>query len=513
MKLGRLIEGMEDAGLIRGSMDLDIAGIAYDSRDIRPGFLFVALRGHTLDGHAFFQNALERGAAALVGEEFPDTHADVAMVRVPDTRRALSVLADRFYDAPYRSMTLIGVTGTNGKTSTTYLLESILEASGARPGVIGTINLRYSGAQRVASMTTPESLDLMATLRDMADRGVTHVALEVSSHALDQGRIHGCPMEVAVFTNFSRDHLDYHKTMDAYFQAKSLLFRPPRDGGVPGDGPAVINMDDPFGPRLAALCERRVCSYGLGPECAIRAEIRRQDRDGLGVRIRTAEGDFDVRSRLIGRINIYNILASAAAALSLGVDPEAVAAGIRRLRGVPGRLERVENPRGLSLIVDYAHTPDALLKALETLRPLVRGRLITVFGCGGDRDRGKRPEMGEIAGRFSDVAVVTSDNPRTENPLDIIAQVEEGVQAAGLLHLRNGRNPLSGGYLVEPDRRRAIQLAVSAADLEDLVFIAGKGHEDYQILGTEKIHFDDREEAALAAGGCAGPSERYESRP
>ena len=513
MKLGRLIEGMEDAEVVRGDTGLEIEGLACDSRNVRPGFLFAALRGHSLDGHAFLQNAVDRGAAALVAEAFPDLKSDVAQILVPDARKALARLSDRFYDAPYRSMTLIGITGTNGKTSTTYLLESILAASGARPGVIGTINHRYPGVQRTASVTTPESLDLMAVLREMADQGVTHTAIEVSSHALDQGRVQACPMDVVVFTNFSRDHLDYHGGMEAYFQAKSLLFRPPREGGVFGEGPAVINGDDPRGEELASLCGRPVRSYGLGAGCEIRAEILREDRDGLGARVVAPEGIFEVRSRLIGRVNIYNILAAAAVALSLGVKPDAVASGIERLSGVPGRLERVENGRGLRLIVDYAHTPDALLKALETLKPLARGRLITVFGCGGDRDRGKRPEMGALAGRFSDLAVVTSDNPRTEDPLSIIAQVEKGVRASGLRPVRNGGDPLGSGYLVEPDRRRAIQRAVSAAGRDDLVLIAGKGHEDYQLLGTEKRHFDDREEAALAAEGVACRAEEREGGP
>ena len=500
MKLGRLIEGIEGAEMIRGDVDLEIEGVTYDSRDAGPGVLFVALRGHTLDGHAFLQNAVDRGAAALVAEEFKGIEEDVARIRVPDSRQALADLADRFYDAPYRSMTLIGITGTNGKTSTAYLLESILEASGARPGVIGTINVRHAGVRRPAPVTTPESLDLMRTLREMADHGVTHVVMEVSSHALDQGRVRDCPLDVVVFTNFSRDHLDYHGTMDAYFRAKSLLFRSPREGGALGEGPAVINLDDPRGADMASLCERRVRSYGLGRKCEVRAEILREDRRGLGVRILAPEGTFEVQSRMIGRINVYNMLAATGAALSLGLKTGAVAAGIERLDGVPGRLERIRNARGLSLVVDYAHTPDALQKALETVRPLVHGRLITVFGCGGDRDRGKRPEMGALAGRLSDLAVVTSDNPRTEDPLEIIAQVEEGVRASGLAPVHNGGDPLGRGYLVEPDRRRAIGRAVRSAGPDDLVLIAGKGHEDYQVLGTGKIHFDDREEAALAAG-------------
>lgn len=501
MKLGRLLENLEGIELLGGDADCEILGLAYDSRLVHPGFLFVAVRGHAQDGHGFLADALNRGAVALAAEAFPDKPYDAAMIRVPDARAALSGLAAGFYDHPYRELEIIGITGTNGKTSTSYMLESILQASGARPGVIGTINYRYGETRRSAPVTTPESLDLMAMLREMADHGVTHAVMEVSSHALDQGRVRGCPMRVVVFTNLSRDHLDYHPDMDAYFKAKSLLFRPRNDGGISGEGPAVINMDDPRGAELASLCRRPVRTYGLKRNCEVRAEVLAEDHSGIRARLLAPEGDCTILSSLIGRINIYNILAASAAALSLGLGMDAVASGIERLRVVPGRLERVENLRGLSLFVDYAHTPDALHKALEAVRPLVRRRLITVFGCGGDRDKGKRPEMGALAGGLSDLVFVTSDNPRTENPLEIIAQVEKGVRSSGLPLLENGSDPRNSieGYVVEPDRRRAIRRAVAAAAEEDLVLIAGKGHEDYQILGTERVHFDDREEAAEAA--------------
>ncbi|MGM0662965.1 MAG: UDP-N-acetylmuramoyl-L-alanyl-D-glutamate--2,6-diaminopimelate ligase [Thermodesulfobacteriota bacterium] len=501
MKLGRLIEDLEGVELLRGDADCRILGLAYDSRLVRPGFMFVAVRGHAQDGHAFLSDAVDRGAVALVAEAFPDKPCDATLIRVPDARAALSALAARFYDYPYRDMEVVAITGTNGKTSTSYILESILHAAGAGPGVIGTINYRYGDTRRSAPVTTPESLDLMAMLREMADHGVSHAVMEVSSHALEQGRVRGCPMRVVVFTNLSRDHLDYHSGMDAYFKAKSMLFRPWDEGGVSGEGPAVINLDDPRGGELASLCTRPVRTYGLQRHCEVRAEILSEDRDGFRARLLAPEGECTILSSLIGRINLYNILAAAAAALSLGVEMDAVASGIEGVRFIPGRLERVENRRGLSLFVDYAHTPDALHKALEAVRPLVRGRLITVFGCGGDRDRGKRPEMGVLAGRLSDLVFVTSDNPRTENPLEIIDQVEKGVRASGLSRLENKSDlqDTREGYMVEPDRRRAIRRAVAAAVPEDLLLIAGKGHEDYQILGTERVHFDDREEAAEAA--------------
>ena len=504
MKLGSLIEGLERAELIRGDPDQEIEGLAYDSRKIAPGFLFVAVRGHAQDGHAFLQDALSRGAAALVAESFDKAASGAAMIRVPDSRSALAAMASRFYGNPFQDLELIGITGTNGKTSTSYILESILRSAGARPGVIGTISYRYAGTSRPAPVTTPESLDLMAMLREMADHGVTHCVMEVSSHALDQGRVQGCAFQVVVFTNLSRDHLDYHADMEAYSEAKSLLFRHLGDGGVSGAGPAVINLDDPFGERIASLSKRPVLSYGMASTRDVRVRDLVMEKTGIQAVLEAPQGTCEIRSPLIGRINVYNILAASGAALSLGAGLEAVAEGVERLKGIPGRMERVENPCGLSLVVDYAHTPDALLNVLETLRPLVEGRLITVVGCGGDRDRGKRPEMGALAGRFSDWVVVTSDNPRTEDPMRIIAQVEEGVAASGLPRVQAGEGAVSRGtgYMVEPDRRRAIQKAVTGASRQDLVLIAGKGHEDYQIIGTKKIHFDDREEAARAAAAC-----------
>ncbi len=502
MKLAYLLEELEILERVGPQDDPEAAGIVYDSRKAAPGSVFVALRGITSDGHAYIGDAVQRGAAAVVAEDLKGLGGGVPAVRVRDSRKALALIAARFYGRPQDELNLIGITGTNGKTSTTYILESILEAAGRRPGVIGSINYRFGGEALPAPVTTPESLDLMRLLREMADSGVTDVAMEVSSHALDQGRVSGCPFQVVVFTGFSRDHLDYHRTMDDYFRAKCLLFRPLDQRGVPGDGPAVINLDDPKGEALVRLCTRPVVTYGLGGECLIRAGDLREEPAGLRAVLRAPEGSCSIESPLIGRVNVYNILAAAGAALALGLGLDAVEGGVRRLPGIPGRLEKVENPLGLSLVVDYAHTPDALSKVLETLRPLVRGRLITVVGCGGDRDRGKRPEMGSLAGRLSEVVVVTSDNPRTEDPLRIIEQVEEGVVAAGMS--REDSIPEEGScYVVEPDRREAIRKAVFAAGRQDLVLVAGKGHEDYQILGSGRIHFDDREELARAAAGRA----------
>jgi UDP-N-acetylmuramoyl-L-alanyl-D-glutamate--2,6-diaminopimelate ligase len=422
-------------------------------------------------------------------------------VRVPNSREALSKLAVRFYDYPFRGINLIGITGTNGKTTTSYLLESVLEAAGKKPGVIGTINYRFLGKTHSAPVTTPESLDLMRFLREMADAGVTDVILEVSSHALDQKRTGECPFKLAVFTNFSRDHLDYHNSMEAYFKAKSLLFQGIKKSKPEAGSTAIINMDDPRGEELATLTEAPVLTYGLRERWDVRGERLSAGRSGLKARLITPVGEVDIRSPLIGEINIYNILAASAAAISLNVDLDAVAEGIERLERVPGRLELVKNQCGLNLVVDYAHTPDALLKTLTALRPIVDGRLITVFGCGGDRDKGKRSEMGLVAGENSDLVFITSDNPRSEDPLSIIAQIEKGTQATGLVRLNNfpQRPVTASGYFVEADRRQAIRKAVALANERDLVLIAGKGHEDYQIVGGQRKRFDDRKEAALAA--------------
>jgi len=500
MKLGQLLEGMSTYELI-GDPELEIEGLAYDSRQVKPGYLFVALKGHELDGHDYIPDALENGAIAVVAEELEGLQEDVPKAHVPNSREALSKIAIQFYRHPFKNLNLVGITGTNGKTTTSYLLESILSAAGARPGIIGTNNYRFLDKTYPASVTTPESLDLMGFMREMADGGVTDVILEVSSHALDQKRTEDCPFRVAIFTNLSRDHLDYHNTMEEYFKAKSLLFRDLRKHQR-GDEPiAVINTDDPKGEELVPLTEAQVVTYGLGKGCDVSADSVFVDRNGLKAKVITPLGERHLRSSLMGEINLYNILAASAAAISLNINLDEVVEGIERLKVVPGRMELVENKGGFTVVVDYAHTPDALLKTLNTLRPLVHGRLITVFGCGGDRDKGKRPEMGLVAGEKSDLVFITSDNPRSEDPLSIIAQIEKGTQKSGLKRLKwaTYNHDTDSGYFVEMERREAIHKAVAIAHEKDLVLIAGKGHEDYQIVGSEKKYFDDRREAFLAA--------------
>ena len=503
MRLERLLQGL-GAEEFEGDPGLEITGLAYDSRRVRPGHLFVALKGHLLDGRRFIRSAVENGAVAVVSDETEGIPPGAARIRVPDPRAALSRLAVTFYHAPFEGMTLTAVTGTNGKTTTSYLLEAILSAAGRRAGVIGTIGYRMPGKALPAPVTTPESLDLMRILREMADAGVTDGVLEVSSHALAQGRVRDCPFRVAVFTNLTRDHLDYHGTMDAYFEAKSRLFL--GSGGAGRPQQAVINGDDPWGRKLAKRAECPVWTYGLSPDRDVRAADIRMSMRGLSAILATPAGQMTVKSALMGDFNIYNILAATAAALCLDIAPESIVSGIGNLGGVPGRLERVENARSLPIIVDYAHTPDALQKALSALRPLVKGRLVTVFGCGGDRDTGKRREMGRVAGEHSDLVFVTSDNPRSEAPARIAEQIASGLNDCGW---RRIGFPEKGTfrraeYVVELDRARAIRMAVEAARKGDLVLIAGKGHEDYQIIGNHRRHFDDREVAAAAASGEGG---------
>jgi UDP-N-acetylmuramoyl-L-alanyl-D-glutamate--2,6-diaminopimelate ligase len=500
MKLRHLLEGLNEYDLV-GDPEQEVDGIVYDSRKVKPGYLFVAIKGFTVDGHDYFREAIQNGAIGLVGETFEGLSGDFTRICVPDSRDALWKLACQFYDRPFEGMNLIGVTGTNGKTSTCYILESMLSAAGDTPGIIGTINYHFSGKSYETPGTTPESLDLMSYLRQMADDGVSDVIMEVSSHALDQKRTGGCPFRVAIFTNLSRDHLDYHETMEEYFEAKSLLFTELKKHAGNFEPVAIINTDDPKGLELVSLTDARTMAYGLGHDCQVRADSVFIDKKGLKARLITPKGERSFQAPLIGEVNIYNILAASAAALSLGVDLDTVVKGIERLRVVPGRLELVENNRGLTLMVDYAHTPDALLKTLKTVRPLVQGRVLTVFGCGGDRDKGKRYEMGRIAGENSDLVFITSDNPRSEDPLSIITQIKEGIMKSGLTPLDVSSQELvtGSGYIVETDRREAIRKAVSMAGEEDLVLIAGKGHEDYQIIGNHRIAFDDRKEVALAA--------------
>ncbi len=489
------IDAVEEA---QGDLDQKVTGLAYDSRRAGPGQVFFAVPGEKADGHDFIAEAVRRGAAAVVCSRRGDWPRAPAAVRVKDARRALALWAAHFFAHPSAGLTLVGITGTNGKTTLSYLVESILRAAGLEPGVIGTISYRYCGRETPSHHTTPESLDLQALLAEMLRAGVKSVAMEVSSHALAQERVRALAFDVGVFTNLSRDHLDYHRDMDDYFSAKSRLFTEHLRESPKARKAAVIYGDDPYGKKLLERLR------GAGLDCwsyGEKGDVRplRVERDVSGLRgvIQARGATVEFQSSLVGAANLQNILGAAGVGSALGLDPQAIARGIEQLKAVPGRLEKVANPLGVAVLVDYAHSPDALEKVLGAVRPLTSGKLIAVFGCGGDRDRGKRPLMGEIAGRLSDLAVITSDNPRSEDPLAIIAEIEAGIRGTGIakLETRNSKLESGRGYCVEADRRAAIGIALRAARAGDLVLIAGKGHEDYQILGAQKIHFDDREVA------------------
>ncbi|MEE9402093.1 MAG: UDP-N-acetylmuramoyl-L-alanyl-D-glutamate--2,6-diaminopimelate ligase [Desulfobacteria bacterium] len=509
MKLGLLLEAVPVMHFA-GVEDQIIDSVHYDSRTVRPGGLFVAIQGHRWDGYTYIEEAIENGAVAVLTEKEWSGRPSISVAQVENARLALAAVSSAFYGDPCRELCMIGITGTNGKTTTAYLMESILNAAGLEVGVIGTINYRFGGQSFTSPVTTPESLDLMRLLRKMADSEVTHVVLEVSSHALDLHRVAFCEFDVGVFTNLSREHLDYHHDMETYWQCKrELCVGRLGVGSKRGRATAVTNWDDLKGKELYGEVSVPCLRAGLSDDCEIRAQDINLTKDAASGRVRTPEGEFDFTSSLVGKHNVYNILSATGVAIALGLPLDTIQKGIMDLRGVPGRLECVTNDLGLSVFVDYAHTPDALENVLSVLRGLTSGRMITIFGCGGDRDRDKRPMMGATAGRLSDLVVLTSDNPRTEAPEAILAGIVEGTAAVQshqyeLHELAKGFE--TPGYVVEPDRRKAIALGLGAARSGDTVIIAGKGHETYQIIGETTIPFDDRVEAKkilqqLSAGG------------
>jgi UDP-N-acetylmuramoyl-L-alanyl-D-glutamate--2,6-diaminopimelate ligase len=506
MLLSRLIEGLETRALHGSPPQSEVRGLSYDSRRVRPGDLFAALPGEKADGHAYVAMAAEKGALAALVEQRVD--APIVQIEVPSARRALALLAARFYGTPSRALTLVGITGTNGKTTVSYLVEAVLAQRGPA-GLLGTVEQRHPGGRKPSAMTTPESVDLQAALAEMHAAGVKGVAMEVSSHALEQDRVAGCLFNAAVFTNLSRDHLDYHGDMEAYFQAKRRLFSRllPLAKRAGKDPAAVVCADDPRGSHLtaeAAGLHLRALSYGFGPNARVRGSEAKVSLAGGSCVVQWPAGSFKLSTPLVGAYNLQNALAAAAVGLALDFEPEQIQRAVAGVQGVPGRLERVPGePGGPTVLVDYAHSDQALATVLAALRPLTPGRLICVFGAGGDRDQGKRPLMGQAVGAAADLAVLTSDNPRSEEPQAIMAMIEPGLLAAGAQRVSD---PFSRGpaYLREPDRAAAIELAIAAAGEGDVVLIAGKGHEDYQIVGEQRRHFDDREHAAAALARAHG---------
>ena len=502
IRLSALLEGLphELAPRRAPSGDPGINGIKVDSRAVAPGDLFVALRGGNVDGHAFLGEAAALGAVALLVEEEPAAAGLPPAIVVPDTRRALAPIALRFFGDPARELKLIGVTGTNGKTSTTFLCESILAAAGQRTGLIGTVEVRYAGEKQRAINTTPESLELQRLLRDMRTRGVDAAVMEVSSHGLALGRVAGVGFDVAALTNLTQDHLDFHGDMQAYGEAKARLFRHHlKQGGV-----AVVNLDDPQAERfLAAARAGGARTLGVTRRPGVAADVRvdaaQVSLSGVRARLALPSGPLELALPLVGDFNVENLAVAVGIALGLDITPDVIARGVAACPQVPGRMERVASPAPGApvVLVDYAHTPDAVEKVLRAVRPLTEGRVIAVFGCGGDRDRSKRPRMAEAVARFADRAVLTSDNPRTEDPQTILREVEQGLGSMRRVDPR-ALASTEHGFASLLDRREAIQLAIGIAGRGDSVVIAGKGHEDYQIIGRERLPFDDREEARRA---------------
>jgi UDP-N-acetylmuramyl-tripeptide synthetase len=484
------------SGTLSGDGDVGVSDVTHDSRQVRAGSVFVAVRGLKIDGSVFARQAQEQGAAGIISESDAPPELTIGWIKVVDSRRALALASAEVHQHPSKSLQLVGITGTNGKTTTAYLIEAIADSAGDTGAMLTTVESQIGNIRRKAERTTPEASDTQRFLREAVDAGCRVAVMECSSQALDLRRCDGLRVNLAVFTNLTRDHLDYHHTMEEYFKAKLGLF----DGTI-GDKPniAIINVDDPYGVQLShdlTQKGRRVVTYALDADAEVRADEIEISLDGMRFEVKSPSGTHTFKSPLVGRPHIYNILSAVACGLELGYGLDVIARGVASCTGAPGRFERVEHDGDFAVVVDYAHTDDALLNVLRTAREVAKGRIITVFGCGGDRDRSKRAPMGEAAASLSDLIILTSDNPRSEDPLRILADVEVGLRSVG--------KP----YEKIADRREAIFRAVAEARSGDVVLIAGKGHEDYQIIGDEILRFDDREVAieALKNRGSAGGS-------
>ncbi|MCP4022724.1 MAG: UDP-N-acetylmuramoyl-L-alanyl-D-glutamate--2,6-diaminopimelate ligase [Desulfobacteraceae bacterium] len=498
MKLSRLIEGCE---MINNTIaDIEITKIASRAQDITPGGLFIAVQGFTADGHDYMKQALEKGAAAIIAQKNPDNLENVILVK--NSRKATAGIADRFFGQPSADMNLVGITGTNGKTTITYILESIFNACGFETGVIGTVNIRYKGQTFNNPVTTPDAIDLQKTLREMKKAGVTHVIMEASSHGIDLHRIDHCQFNAKVFTNLSQDHLDYHADMAEYFACKKRFFTEfPLNGNGETLAPSVINIDDPKGKEILADLCCDTFSVSTRTSAQICSQNVTDDINGLSGEILFNGTKFSFCSELTGQFNLENILCAVGAAKVLGIEKDKIQKGIEDCKVVPGRLEKIDNHLERHIFVDYAHTPGALESILATLKQRAPKRMITVFGCGGDRDTSKRPLMGEVAVKYSDISIVTSDNPRTENPDAIIKEIIKGIDPLSCprLDINNTLSPdLKSGHLLQPNRKKALHLAVRISKPGDIIVAAGKGHETYQITNQGTIHLDDREELSSA---------------
>ena len=491
MRKPKSIDNLTDrwAQIRRLAADEPITGVTADSRQVEPGNLFVAVAGHIADGHDFIAEAIQRGARAIVFEK--ENYAEVipdgvSAVRVADSRRAAAEIAAQFWDYPSDDLVLVGITGTNGKTTTAFLVDSIFRAAGASTGLLSTPARFVCGQRLAANLTTPSSAELQELLAQMREAGATHVTMEVSSHGLAQQRTWMCKFDAAIFTNLTQDHLDFHTDLDDYFAAKLRLFTDYVELAGPNKAMvAAVNADDAFGERIIQQTPARTVTYGLDETAQVSASRTRVSTNGIDFMLALPDHKpTAVKLNLMGSFNLYNALAAAACTWGLGVEPETIVTGLEQLDGVPGRFERIDEGQDFTVIVDYAHTPDALENILQAARRLAPARLLCVFGCGGDRDRGKRPQMGQIATSLSDFTVITSDNPRSEDPEAIIDQIRTGA--------------VGDSYIIQPDRRRAIFMAVQRCQPGDILVIAGKGHETYQIIGDQRVPFDDGEVAREA---------------
>jgi len=483
--------------MVQGDLQCEVVSITEDSRQVIPGSVFVAIKGEHQDGHQFVRQAQTQGAVAVVVEEGfetfepPQLGRSSAIIRVKNSRKALGLLASRLYDMPSAHLQMVGVTGTNGKTTVTYLAKSLLEAQGHHVGLLGTVGYVFGKERLVASHTTPAPVELQGMLSAMVKAGMDVAVMEVSSHALALERVAGCEFDIAVFTNLTQDHLDFHRTLDEYFQAKLRLFTECVEGKQKtGPKRALVNADDERAPMILQRCSIPTWTFGLHAQADIQAEAIRLSMGGTEFVVNSPLGRLTISSQLVGEHNVSNLLAAIGIGLEMGMTVPMIESAVQSVANVPGRFERIDEGQAFAVVVDYAHTEDALYRLLRAAQAIKQGRIITLFGCGGDRDSGKRPKMGQVAARHSDLVIVTSDNPRTENAQTILTQIEQGIQS-----LRpEERCP----YQIISDRAEAIHAAVTEAQAGDLVLIAGKGHEDYQIIGTQKIHFDDREEARKA---------------
>lgn len=472
MKLSSLLLNL-DVLKVKGNDDIEIEGIAYNSRNVQKGYVFVCITGFKTDGHKYAPDAVDKGASAIIVEKDIDLPEGVTVIRVKDTRKALALMSAAYFGYPSRKLRLIGVTGTNGKTTSTYLIKSILDRAGYKTGLIGTISNIIGKKVIDSKNTTPESYDLQNMFYEMAQENIDYCVMEVSSHSLALERVAGCQFDVGIFTNLTRDHLDFHKTFENYLNAKLKLFSQ--------SGIAAVNIDDQYGDRVLNSIHIPAVTYSEKKDSDIRAEDLKITSRYSSFTLKYKDKKMEIKLPLPGRFNVYNALSAASACICEGIPLNIIKEGLESVRGVPGRSEVIDSGRGFTIIIDYAHTPDGLQNILNTIHEYAKSRIITLFGCGGDRDKTKRPIMGEIAGKLSDICIVTSDNPRTEDPESIIKDILPGVEKSGV------------DFKVITNRKEAIKAALSIAGKDDIVLIAGKGHETYQVLKQGKIHFDERE--------------------